>query len=165
MYNLIYSKLPIPFKIAAIIMIIPALYSIFMADSILIGLLILLFSSTVLTLKNGIKFDFLERKYLKYFKVFGFSSGNWEELNDLKYISIVPVILKQRYNVLSIGMETQDKQCKINFIYRNNKYDSIIRNKYAKILPIAKDLANGFNVDILDISNGKKEWLVDYEVL
>lgn len=165
MYDLLKSSLPLPFKIAAYAILILAIYLIYKIDTIVQGLFLVIFSVVSLSLKNGILFNFEERTYLKYTKIIGFTLGKWEKLNEIRYISIVPVILKQRYNFLSIGMDTQDKQCKINFIYTHNKYDSILRNKYADLLPIAKDLAKGLNVDILDVSSGKKQWLNETEVI
>jgi len=136
--------------VAGIILIVQAQYA--GIAPVVLGLLIL-------SIKKGILID-VKNKKIKYYKKIAFKIfGNWEECNDIKYIALTRVKLTQQMYAVTVPGTYTDVRTKLSFINSNNKATSIITDKKSKLMPVTQQIAKGFNVDIFDNSEGKKEWI------
>jgi len=156
------EKLPLPFRTLATVFIGLGLYSIAIVHFISFGLLSVLVGIVALSMQTGLAIDPVNKRLNKYTKILWFQQNNWQTINDAKYISIVRVILRHKYNFLSISRSTAETMCKVNLIFPGRKYIPMFTGKYEDVMPMAKELAKGMDLNIYDNSQGKKEWI--YEI-
>jgi len=124
-----------------------------------VGIAPLILGLVIVSFKKGVLID-IENKKIKYYKKVVFQIiGNWEECKDVQYIALTRVKLSQQMYAVTVPGTYTDVQIKLSFISGNNKQISIITDKRSKLIPIAKQIAKGYNIDIFDNSEGKKVWI------
>ena len=124
-----------------------------------VGIAPLFLGLVIVSFKKGVLID-IENKRIKYYKKIVFKIiGNWEECKDVQYIALTRVKLTQQMYAVTVPGTYTDVQIKLSFISGNNKQISIITDKRSKLTPIAQKIAEGFNIDIFDNSEGKKVWI------
>jgi len=124
-----------------------------------VGIAPLIIGLLIVSFKKGVLID-IENKRIKYYKKFVFQViGNWTEYKDVQYIALTRVKLTQQMYAVTVPGRYTDTQTRLNFILGNNKVVAVITNKKSKIMPLAKQIAEGFNVDIFDNSEAKKVWI------
>ena len=132
---------------------------ILLIQSFYIGIALVLLGFLILTFKRGIKLD-PNKNMIKYYREILFvESGNWKKLNTIHYVALVKVNLTQQMYAVTISGTYTDTQVKLNLIFTDKKILALITDKKNKILPIAEKIATGFNIDIYDNSEGKKNWI------
>lgn len=136
--------------LAGIILIIQAQY---------FGFIPFVFGLIILSLKKGVLIN-TNTKEIKYYKKIVFITiGDWVDCQDVRYIALTSVKLTQKMYAVTIPGTYSDIKIKLSFIYDNNRVVRVLTDKKTKIVPIAKQIAAGFNLDIFDNSEGKKEWI------
>lgn len=128
-------------------------------NSIYYGIILLFIGLVIVLSKKGLKFDLKNKRIMFYFKIAFYTSGHWEDFSDLSYIALVKVNISQQMNVVSLSGTSSEMKVKMNFIKSNNKIVPIYTERKTIILPLARKIAKGFNVDIFDNTAGKKYWI------
>ena len=124
-----------------------------------VGIAPLILGLLIVSFKKGILID-LDNRKIKYYKKTAFIiTGNWEDCNDVRYIALTRVKLSQNMYAVTVPGTFTDVQVKMNFIFENNRAVAVFTDKKSKIMLLAKQIASGFNIDIYNNSEGKKEWI------
>ncbi len=123
------------------------------------GSIFIIFGFLIVTFKKGILID-TELKKIKYFKKFAFILfGDYSDISDIQYIALVRVNLTQQMNAASIPGTFSDVQVKLNIIMNDKRRIELIADRKNRIMPLAEQIAKGFDVNIYDNSEGKKLWI------
>lgn len=149
--------LPLPFVIFGYVLILAGLginleYCFIMPILIVIGLFLI-------TVKDRLLFDFEKRTMFKYSLLLFMKKGEYIDLSEVEYISMVRVKISQRMYVQSISTTIDETMIWSNLIYPNNKRIQLYRKKYQESRKLNTIIANGLGIKILDVSTGGKNWI------
>ena len=128
-------------------------------QTIYYGFILFVIGLLIVLSKKGLMIDTKNKRIIHYFKILFYTSGTWEDFSDISYIALVKVNLSQQMNVVSVTGSSSEVQVKMNFVKSNKKLVSVYTDIKKNIFPLAEKIAKGFNVDIYDNTDGKKQWI------
>lgn len=161
MQNIIHvkkGKLPINFLIMGYIFVLSGIVGAFLHSFILIILFFIGF--VIISLEDEIYIDTKNEKIKEFTKILWyFHVGDWKKLKKPQYIALVSVNQTQQIWVSSLGMNQTKIVCKLNFIYKNNKYKNLKSGNKTEMIKLAKEIAKGFKIKIRDLTEENKVWI------
>jgi len=113
----------------------------------------------IVTFKKGILVDTENKRIKRYKKIAFKTTGKWEDFSNINYIALIRVNLTQKMNAVTIPGNFSDVQVKLNFVMNDKKIIPLYTDRRNKVIPLSEKIAKGFNVDIFDNSEGKKQWI------
>ncbi len=121
--------------------------------------ILLLIGIFLITIKDRLLIDFERKTLYKYTLLLFMKKGEYFDLSEVQYISMVKVNVSQRMYVQSISTTTSETMIMSNLIFSNNKRIQLYNMKYQESLRLNTLIANGLGIKILDITSGEKKWI------
>ncbi|MEA3317073.1 MAG: hypothetical protein U9R54_03880, partial [Bacteroidota bacterium] len=128
-------------------------------DNKIIGLILFLLGVSIVFIHQGIMLDNDNKLIYRYIKLFVFEKKAAIDFSKVEYLSIVKVNFKQTMNVLTISNTQSKTMYKVNLIFVNNKYKELFKGELSDVIEKSKLIADTWNLRILNLSTGKKEWI------
>jgi hypothetical protein len=149
--------LPLPYVMMGYMLIVVGIvitpnYPYIMPVLIIIGIFLI-------TLKERLLFNFDKKTMYKYSLLFFMKKGEYFDLSEASYISMIRVNITRQMNVLSITTSVNEAMIRSSIIFPDNKKMLLYRMKHEESMKFNKIIANKLNMKILDISSGQKVWI------
>jgi hypothetical protein len=126
-----------------------------------VGIILLVFGSLVITLKSEMYFDAIENSLEITWKALGLSKSQQEKLPEINYIAVVRVKTSKELNIRSISYNDEGYKCNLNLIFKDSKvrYRKLCTVEKEEAFILAKKIAEKINKSILDHTTPDKKWI------
>lgn len=131
----------------------------------IIGGILFLFSIAAVTAQERVKVDFVNKKYLHYYKVLGINFGKWRPLKNFSLITLT--LDKSLYREVNYALFQSPalKVAMFSFLETNvninlkldNSRLGIAKGKYVKMKQLAIDIGKYNKTDVFDCIHEKRE--------
>ena len=117
-------------------------------------------------ISSGFLIDFNNKKLKKFTNIYGFYLGKWEDLPEIKYVSVVRVKQSRYSNQVQDGtginqVSSNNSSYRVNLIFdeKDRKYMTLISTSREKALNEAMRIGDAFDIKVLDFSTPDRNWI------
>ena len=113
----------------------------------------------LVSLRFGVIIDFDNKIMIKYKRIFSKRFDKITSLENVRYIALVNIRLQEHFASKACSYNTVDIRCKLNLVINRKEYIPFSLEKRDIAMDQARQIANGLNLRILDMSTGKEVWI------